>query len=388
VIYPAPRRLLLLALIVLLISIVAVLSWQSLLPRPALSAPDAMWVVHAMSGPEVAGFERATEPRPFEFPRDHGPHQDFQTEWWYYTGNLESSDGRRWGYQLTFFRRGLARNPPERVSRWATNDVYMAHFALTDVAGRRFYANDHFARGGEMNLAGATAEPFRVFIQNWEARGTGEAPTLRAAADGVAIDLNLRSLKLPALQGESGLSPKSHEVGNASYYYSLTRMVTDGTLTVDGEAIPVKGLSWMDHEWSTSALGGEQVGWDWFALQLEDGRDIMWAQLRREDGSIDMSFGSIIAQDGTLTPLDRSDGELVSLDTWTSPHTGVRYPSRWQLSIPAAKLELIVTPRLADQELRLGVLAYWEGAVSVEGSVAGQGYMELTGYGAFGQSLR
>jgi predicted secreted hydrolase len=374
------RRLRLIGLL-LLISLVAVsVGWRWLQPRPVVTASDATWAVNAVNGPDVAGFQHANEPRTLVFPDDHGPHPEYQTEWWYYTGNLHSADGRHWGYQLTFFRRGLTPTPTQRPSLWATNDVYMAHFALTDVTGQRFFAHDQFARGGKIGLAGARADPYHVFVKDWEARGTGETATLRAAADQVAIAFDLQSLKPATLQGDRGLSQKSDEVGNASYYYSLTRIATSGTITIDGTPIAVEGLSWMDHEWSTSALSSQQVGWDWFSVQLDDGRDIMWGQLRRIDGALDVIPGSLTAPDGTVTTLHEGDVQITILDTWVSPHTGIRYPSRWKMQIAQAGLDLDITPRLADQELRLRDMVYWEGAVRVVGSVNGFGYVELTGY--------
>jgi len=343
-----------------------------------------------VNGPAAAGFQRATEPRPFDFPADHGPHQEYQTEWWYYTGNLQGEDGRQWGYQLTFFRRGINAVRTERDSAWAANDVYMAHFAVTDVAGRQLLASERFQRGGDVGLAGASGDPYRVFLKDWSAQGTGDVATLKAVADRYSIDLDLRSLKPAMLQGENanGLSQKSSDAGNASYYYSLPRMETTGTVTIDNQEYEVNGLSWMDHEWGTSALGSQQVGWDWFALQLEDDRDLMWGQLRRADGSLDMAHGGISSPDGTTTPLHKGDVVVTPLDTWKSSATGATYPARWQISVPKANLELEVVPDVADQELRLATGAYWEGSVAATGTANGQGYVELTGYGARLQQQR
>jgi predicted secreted hydrolase len=354
-------------------------------------APAArLSVAAALAGAGDSGFARAEAPREFHFPADHGPHPDFRTEWWYYTGNLATREGRRFGFQLTFFRSALAPRPPRRASAWAASEVYLAHFALTDVAGRRFRSAERWSRGA-LGLAGAQAEPFHVWLGTWSAAaagapGAGTPPMhLAAAADEAALDLALAPGTPPVLEGERGLSRKSAEPGNASYYYSLPRMPAAGTVRVGSDRFRVVGLAWMDREWSTSALGRGQVGWDWFALQLDDGRDLMLYRLRRADGSADpASSATLIAAGGAAHPLASSDFELQVLDTWTSPESGARYPARWRLRVPAAGLDLEVRPLLAGQELATS-FRYWEGAVEVTGSgdgtpVHGRGYMELTGY--------
>ncbi len=250
----------------------------------------------ALGSGDLSGFARATAPRPFSFPADSGPHPEFRTEWWYYTGNLETAAGRHFGFQLTFFRTALAppaaratdRSAPS-PSAWSARQLYLAHFALTDTAGRRFHAWSRLDREA-LGLAGAQASPFRVWLEDWSAESDapGGLPVrLRAAEGDVAIDLVLASEKPVALQGDRGLSRKGPEPGNASYYYSLSRMTARGTVRAGGEALAVSGLAWMDREWSTSALGPELVGWDWVALQLDDGRDVMLYRLRRRDGPLD-----------------------------------------------------------------------------------------------------
>ncbi len=336
-------------------------------------------VSRALNTGDSSGFARVTEPRQLTFPADHGSHPNYQTEWWYYTGNLRSADGRRWGYQLTFFRRGLVASSPQRASKWATRDIYFAHFAVTDSAGKQFFATAQVARGGEIGLAGATADPYRVFVNDWEASGTGDNVHLRAVADSASIDLRLQAAKPLTLQGDRGYSPKSTGVGNATYYYSFTRMKTSGTIVVDGSITSVEGLSWFDHEWGTNPLGPQQKGWDWFGLHLEDDRDLMIGQIRRDDGGVDI-IGSITGADSTVPEYYLKDVRLTTLNTWASPRTGIQYPSRWRLEIPAAKLDLTIQPIIPNQELDVG-LVYWEGAVEVLGDVAGEGYVELTGYG-------
>jgi len=345
-------------------------------------------VTTLLGGEDPGGFARATAPREFRFPADHGPHPEFRHEWWYFTGSLRAPEDRRFGYQLTFFRFALSPAPPDRRSRWATAQAYMAHFAVTDAKGNRFH---HFERTGRdaLGLAGATARPFRVWLDDWSAEG-GESPTLpvrlRAAEGGASIDLVLDTARPIVPQGDRGLSRKGAAPGNASHYFSMTRLATRGTVRVDGVSFPVEGNSWLDREWGTSSLEKGQEGWDWFALQLSDGRDLMFYRLRRGDGGSDpFSAGTLVLPDGSYRPLSGDDVKIETLESWRSPESGARYPSRWRLRLPSEGLELDVIPRAADQELRTAV-RYWEGAVGVRGTsrgepVEGEGYIELTGYG-------
>ena len=361
--------------------------WRTLAPRPAPSSPTAS-VTALLGGEDPGGFARATAPREFRFPADHGPHPEFRHEWWYFTGNLRGPGGRPFGYQLTFFRFALSPSPPDRRSRWATTQAYMAHFAVTDARGNRFH---HFERTGRgaLGLAGGTARPFRVWLDDWSAEGA-DASTLpirlRAAEQGAAVDLFLDTARPIVPQGDRGFSRKGAAPGNASHYYSMTRLATRGTVRVDGVSFPVEGNSWLDREWGTSALEKGQVGWDWFALQLSDGRDLMFYRLRRKGGGTDpFSAGTLVLPDGSHRPLSPDDVRIEDLESWRSPESGVRYPSRWRLRLPHEGLELEVFPRIADQELRTAV-RYWEGAVGVRGTsrgerVEGEGYVELTGYG-------
>lgn len=331
------------------------------------------------------GFARAEAPRPFSFPEDHGPHPDFRTEWWYYTGNLKTSAGRHVGFQLTFFRVALSPPTAPRASAWATRQLYFAHFALTDTANGRFHAASRVSRGA-LGLAGAEAAPFRVWVESWSAEGAGASPRLHASDGDVALDLELAAIKPVVLQGDRGLSRKGAEPGNASFYYSFTRMPASGSVRLGAETLALSGEAWMDREWSTSGLGAGVEGWDWFAVQLNDGRELMVYRLRRADGTADpFSAGSLVAADGTVRRLEARDVQIETLAHWTSPKSGVRYPARWRLSIPTADLRLAIEPRLPQQELNVGT-RYWEGAVGVEGTtaagpIAGDGYVELVGYG-------
>jgi predicted secreted hydrolase len=355
--------------------------------RP-VSAPDqgGVAVSQALGGIPEAGFARALSARTFRFPEDHGPHPQYQTEWWYFTGNLEASGGRRFGYQLTFFRMALSPGAAARASHWGAEQVYMAHFALTDVKGKRFIVAQRLSRAA-LGLAGAGGNPLAVWLEDWSARGSSDSPLsmkLAAADGGAALELDLTSLKPVVLNGAQGLSRKGREPGNASYYYSIPRLATRGTVTVGGERFQVSGLSWLDREWSTSALAGDQAGWDWFALQLSDGRDLMFYRLRKKDGSADpFSGGTLTAADGSSRRLTAAEVQLSATEWWVSPASRTRYPSRWRLKIPDSGIDLEVLPRLAGQEL-LGSFNYWEGAVSVKGLgnsvLGGSGYLEMTGY--------
>ncbi|MFO1434596.1 MAG: lipocalin-like domain-containing protein [Candidatus Competibacteraceae bacterium] len=352
-------------------------------PATASSVPAAL------SGEDFQGYQRAYAPRPLVFPADHGSHPDFRTEWWYVTGNLMDDRGHAFGYQLTLFRLALTPHPAVADSAWRTNQIYMGHFAITDVTGRRHYHFERFSRAA-LGLAGAQASPFRVWLDDWSLQGgTDDAFPLRLQAQEqeLGLDLFLESVKPLVLQGDRGLSQKSDEPGNASYYYSATRLRTRGTLTLAKQRFTVSGFSWLDHEWSTSALGPEQSGWDWFALQLDDGRELMMYRLRLKSGGMDPhGSGVLVDVNGATRRLNHEQMEFTELKHWTSAATGRRYPIHWRVRIPTENLELTVSPPVEDQEMRNSV-HYWEGAVTVTGRagdkpIDGRGYLEMTGYSA------
>lgn len=359
-------------------------------PNAADDDETFLSLVETLGGADTVGYARAMEVRDFHFPEDHGPHEDFRTEWWYVTGNLDAEDGRELGFQFTIFRSSLAPKAPGGPSLWSTNQAYMGHFALTDITNENFRAAEIFSRGGA-GLAGAIAEPFEVWLEDWRLEGVSDDAVfpmhLVADADGLSLDLIMESGKPYVLQGDAGLSQKGSEPGNASYYYAHTRMPTQGRVTIDGESLGVSGLAWLDREWSTSALSDGQVGWDWFALQLSDGWELMVYQLRREDGSPDpLSEGVLISPEGQRVPLEWGRGILVEpTQTWFSPVDDAEYPSGWRIQVPERGWDLTVTPALLDQELRVA-FRYWEGSVRVDGKgqddqeVYGRGYVELTGY--------
>lgn len=362
---------------------------------PASREPDAspksgtLSVADSLGGSEpegLEGFDRALEPRALVFPDDHGPHPTFKTEWWYWIGNLTTADGRRFGYQLTFFRSALAPPPGEgrddaATSHWRTDQLYMAHLALSDIDAASFHSFERFSRGAA-GLAGAAPEPFRVWLDDWsvEQESGSDRWFLGAGENGVRIELALEPGRPRVLHGDRGLSRKGDAPGAASYYYTQSRMPTRGRIVVNGTSFEVEGVSWLDREWSTSLLSADEVGWDWLGAQLDDGRDLMLFRLRRRDGSSARVDGTLIEADGSSRALRTEGIQWLPRGAWTSPVTEIRYPGGFEIELPAEALSLDVKPLLADQELRL-TFVYWEGAVAIEGSATGRGYLEMTGYG-------
>lgn len=352
---------------------------RRLLLAAALSLPGAV-------AGEAGGWQAALPGWRYEFPRDHESHPSFQTEWWYFTGNLAATDGREFGYQLTFFRQGV-RPPgsPAASSRFVTDHMMFAHFAVSDLTGGRFRHFQKISRGvfGEAGFedGGRTA-----WIGGWACERTGpHAFRLRASDDGASLDLRLEPLKPPVVHGKNGVSQKADGAGRASHYYSLTRLATEGTLVVDGKSFGVKGVSWFDHEWATNQLGAGQKGWDWFSLQFEDDTELMLFQIRTDGGRDPHSGGTFVRADGTTDPIADSDFSLEPEAWWQSPATGGKYPVGWRLAIPKLGINLNIRARLEDQELASRPFAYWEGAVRASGSRDGKparatGYLEMTGY--------
>lgn len=351
-----------------------------------------MWLVPSFPSGSAAEFHEARAGYRFEFPRDHGTHDDFRTEWWYYTGQLKTEDGRRFGFELTFFRRTVE---PDLVgtnaSRWALHQLYLAHVALSDLDRQRFLYGEKISRAG-IGKAGADSGRLHVWIDRWSA----DAPALpagehrlRAQTKEFGLELALTPEKPPIIHGAQGVSRKGAGPNAGSHYYSLTRLATAGTVTVEGVRHPVTGLGWMDHEFGSGDLGEDLVGWDWYSIQLASRTEIMIYRLRRADGTVDAaSSGTVVRPDGRTLPLSAADVHVDVLGYWDSPVSRARYPSGWRLRIPAADLSLTIEPLLAQQELvtnRSTQVTYWEGAVRVTGTdrsgpVEGQGYVELTGY--------
>lgn len=377
------KRLLPLLLILALALIAALFAWRAL-PRTE-AAPS---LIGLLASDDTDGYARATRPNAVQFPRDLGPHDDYQTEWWYYTGNLQTADGRPFGFQLTFFRSALtppAAAPAADGSPWRTNQVYLAHFTISDIVNNAFYPAERFSRGAA-GLAGAAAAPYHVWLQDWTAQEVAAGQVrLFARADAVALDLTLTQTLPPVLHGDGGLSQKGPQPGNASYYYSIVQQQVQGQVRIGEQAYAVTGLAWTDHEYSTSALNPGAVGWDWFSIQLDDGAALMFFQIRRQDGSLEpYSSGSFIAADGAVTPLRLGEWTLTTGRTWTSPTSGVTYPVSWQIAVPALDLRLAGAALMPNQELNVST-TYWEGAVSYTGTradqpITAQGYVEMTGY--------
>lgn len=344
------------------------------------------------AGVDARGFERAEGRRVFSFPADHGAHPGYRSEWWYFTGNLNTADGRHFGYQLTLFRFALV--PPAARDEAAGSALrpyalFMGHFAITDTAAGTFASFERFGRGAG-GLAGATdaaavERRVTVFLDDWEIGWDEGLWRIAAAAGDHRLELELEAVKPVTLQGDAGLSQKSAEAGNASWYYSLTRLDSRGTLETPEGEFAVTGTSWLDREWSTSALSREQIGWDWFALQLSDGSDIMFYRLRTADGGADTaSAGRIVGPDGSPRPLALADVSLRPGRRFESGVTGARYPVAWSLKIGDTDTSLSIRPRVDAQE-HTGAFRYYEGAVEVSGrhqgrTVTGVGYIELTGY--------
>ena len=347
----------------------------------------ASWRFTQVLGVSAAEFRLALPGYQFSFPRDHFSHDEYRTEWWYYTGHLRTQSAERYGYQVTFFRSGLA-EAQANPSRWAAKNLYMAHFAIADIPRRSFQYFERLNRGS-LGQAGASDKELRVWISNWEASGDGTTQRLRAKEGGYAVDLALISQKPAVIHGQNGISQKGEGKGHASHYYSLTRLTTEGTLTIRGKTVPVTGLSWMDHEFGSTQLSADQVGWDWFSLQLDDGTELMLYNIRKADGRPDPhSAGTWVGSDARTVHLRQSDFSVEVLDRWRSPRDKGIYPVRWRVSVQALGLELAVTAAFPDQELdtaKSTQVIYWEGAVSTAGTaqgrpVTGQGYVEMTGY--------
>ncbi len=359
------------------------------------------------------GYRLALAPYTFRFPRDHASHPDYRTEWWYYTGQLATRRGA-YGFQLTFFRVGIDTAWRSSRSQWAPRELVFAHAALTDIGRRRHVYDERIARPA-LGMAGADTASYHTWIGDWSAalasdgrthrlraalparsgspRRSGAGDTGGAHDDSIAFDLELAPVKPPAIHGAGGVSRKSAGVGNASHYYSFTRMTARGRLTVDRHTLDATGEAWMDHEFGTSELGPGQVGWDWFSLQLDDGRELMLYRLRLKDGRTEpQSSGTLVGRDGRTRALAVDAFQLDPLSTWRSARTGGVYPARWRVRVPSLGLDVELVPVVDDQELvtaTTGGIAYWEGAVTVRGTgsgrpVKGRGYVELTGYAGAG----
>jgi len=337
-----------------------------------------------------ADWKQAIGPWQWAFPRDHGSHPQFRTEWWYFTGNLADATGKRYGYQVTFFRQAVLKHPEDPQNAWSLRDLYLAHFTLTDAAAGRFSYDERVSRSGP-GLAGAAQDRMQVWLLSWSATMENNTIHIQARNDQMSLALDLAPRKSVVLHGEHGLSRKGPREGQASYYYSVTDLETVGTLKTPGSphTLPVKGTSWFDHEFGSNQLAGDQVGWDWFSIHLSDRRDLMIYLLRRKDGTVEpSSSGTLVDHSGRVTHLRLGDIQMEVLDRWKSQKSEAVYPSHWRISIPSQRIEVSVKPLVADQELltegSTGII-YWEGTVIGTGTSGGkevscEGYIEMTGY--------
>jgi predicted secreted hydrolase len=330
-------------------------------------------------------FAQALVPREWSFPRDHGRHDGFRTEWWYFTGNLATAQGRPFGFELTFFRTAVASGSPRRESKWATTDLYFAHAHVSDIESKRYLIADESSRARE-GLAMASDRKLEVVLNDWSAtQDDNGAIHLRATGDNCAISLDCTIERGPIFQGPGGLSGKGHDAGQASYYYSLTRLRTAGTLTADGQTFSVTGLSWMDHEFSSNQLSKSQVGWDWMSLQMNDGSDLMIYRMRDVEGKADFAFATRVTPDRQTHYLAGSDIQLTGSNPWRSHESGGNYPQRWEVAVSGLATFFVQT-RFNDQELRPSrppKVIYYEGAaeaLDANGNRIGLGYLEMTGY--------
>ncbi len=379
-------------------------------------------------------FKRALPGRIFSFPQDHFSHPEFKTEWWYYSGHLQSQspDKKSYGYQLTFFRtdlrgetknqksthstprpeaRGMLRVDTERrflsrfknqglapsnVSKWSIQNLYFAHLALTEESKKRFEYQEKMSRGS-LGEAGALTyrkdgSTFRVWIEDWSAelKGPGmQGHLLKGGNADFGIELMLLPEKNPVIHGQNGISQKAECEGCASHYYSISRLKTEGKIFLKGKEFPVQGASWMDHEFGSNQLREYQAGWDWFSIQLDNQMEFMFYQIRHRDGKIDpFSSGTIIFSDGKYQHLPKEEFQIEGLDQWKSRKSGAIYPSKWRIRVPDHRIELLLTPTVKDQELitkESTRVTYWEGSIKIEGKyqgnpIKGVGYVELTGY--------
>lgn len=354
--------------------------------------------IPANAGDASSGFLQVTGPCKLEFPRDHAPHPGFRTEWWYYTGNLKTETGRHFGYQLTFFRYQLtpfggSAEWPDPPSAWRTRQIYIGHAAVSDISAKRHLEAEKVGREGLEGLGiGGWVQygpDVTLFLPGWSAVIFPDSHKIAADGDDFSFTLELKPSKPPVKHGINGYSRKGSTPERASCYYSYSRLETSGTITINGKSLPVKGVSWMDHEFSTAPLEPGTVGWDWFSIQLADKSEFMIFLLRREDGGLSSaSSGSYIDSLGALRHLDRSYFDVSVRNTWKSKKSGAVYPSAWQIKIPLLGIEVAVTSNLPDQEmhtLQSTGVTYWEGSVSAKGTkggspIDGQGYVELTGY--------
>ncbi len=338
--------------------------------------------------PLTAQYQQALPGYHYQFPRDHFDHPAYRTEWWYYTANLKSADGHKFGFELTFFRQGVNRDHP-KTTDWDIHDIYLAHLALSDLDGGRFYQTQRVNRAGP-GLAGASEQLAKLWNGNWQVQWTTGGQELQAIADNFALHLIMKSRKPPIIHGKNGVSQKSAGAGQASHYISFTRLLTSGSVELNGKTYQVEGTAWMDHEFFTHQLDASESGWDWLSLQLDDNTELMLYRFRHKDGSVDpFSAGTYVNANGQSTFLGVSDFSMrPGGQSYASADTHAVYPIAWRVVVPSLGLDLQIATPLASQELVTPgnvSLSYWEGAIAINGtlngaSARGVGYLEMTGY--------
>ena len=347
--------------------------------------------------PQPEPWRQAVGPWSWFFPRDHGAHPDFKTEWWYFTGNLQDDHQRKFGYQLTIFRQGIQFTPAQTQSQWAVRDFYFGHFAISDLSTGHFNIAERVSRGA-LGEAKAGLGRMDVLLGPWSIRQKEATEQIQLVADeaDMAIDFDLHPRKPLVLEGIVGFSRKADAVGDASYYYSYPLLATQGRLRLGHSDYALEGQTWFDHEFSTSLLGKDQVGWDWFCVQLDNNEEIMLYAMRDKSGAIDpISEGTWVNADGASERLVPGSFSIEKTATWRSPRSGAIYPAGWHILVPGHQADLTVSPSMADQELHLtkiGALDYWEGSCTTRGTlkgapILGVGYTELTGYAGALQPL-
>ncbi|MBX2860199.1 MAG: hypothetical protein KTR14_03125 [Vampirovibrio sp.] len=340
----------------------------------------------------AAPFQQALPGYPYQFPKDHASHNNFKTEWWYYTGHLKTDAGKNYGYELTFFRSNPGiKNLPTKTN-WALNNIYFAHFAVSDESGKKFFHTQKLGRGHskmDAGLFGAETDKYHVWTQNWQATLDKDTHHLAAATPEFGINLDLTPAKPLVIHGKNGVSQKASCKGCASHYYSYSRLNTHGTLHINGKSHPVTGQSWMDHEFGSNQLTDEQTGWDWFSIQLDNNMELMLYILRQKDGGADPnSGGTLINANGKSRYVPLTEFNVIPIDEWKSPRSGGTYPMGWKINLPEENINLTITPAFPNQELHTQIpngITYWEGACRVTGTVqgkkiTGQAYVEMTGY--------
>ncbi len=372
---------------------------------PLLSiAVIVVFLVCASSG--RCDFLQVSPGRAFSFPRDHGAHEEYPIEWWYFTGHLSAENkdvemaSRTFGFELTFFRVGINQEQNTQVTPWHVSSLYLAHAAITDDQNQKFFFEKIRVRP-DFRQAGASQERLEVWAKDWrveQGKEGADDTTIHLEVDAkdtttserFSFSLTLNPRKLPVLQGKDGYSQKGERSGDASYYISFTRLEGKGEVLIGEESIPVTASAWMDHEILSSEPNSGDVGWDWFSIQLENNWECMLYDLKRGNplARTEYSSGSCVSPEGEKIALSSSDFVIRHNRTWRSKESGIEYPAGWEVSIPKVGLDVRITPTVPQQELLSqggGERSYWEGRCLVEGRFGserqeGAAYVELVGY--------